>query len=95
MFNKLKQIKELRDKAKEIQSALSQVVVDIEHKGINVQMDGNQQVRFIKISDALMADKVKLEVALADAMNESIKKVQKEMAMHLQKMGNLDLPGLS
>jgi DNA-binding protein YbaB len=95
MFSKLKQIKELRDKAKEIQGALSQVIIDVEHKGVTVQMDGNQQVRFVKISDELMADKVKLEVAMADAMNESIKKVQKAMAAHLQKMGNLDIPGLS
>lgn len=94
MFSKLKQIKELRDKAKEIQGALSQVIVDVEHRGITMQLDGNQNVRFVKVSDELMQDKVKLEVALADAFNESIKKVQKAMATHLQKMGNLDLPGL-
>lgn len=95
MFAKLKQIKDLRNKAKEIQGALAQVIIDVEHKGVTMQVDGNQHVRFIKISDELMQDKVKLEVALADAMNESIKKVQKAMATHLQKMGSLDIPGLT
>ena len=95
MFSKLKQIKDLRDKAKEIQTVLAQEIVDVEHKGVTIQMDGNQQVRFVKVSDALLTDKVKMEVALADAFNESIKKVQKVMAARLQKMGDLDLPGLT
>lgn len=96
MFNKLKQIKELRDKAKVIQGALAQEVIDVSYKGVTLQMDGNQQVKFVRITDdALLADKERLQTVLADAMNESIKKVQKAMAMKLSKMGDLGLPGLS
>ncbi len=96
MFNKLKQIKELRDKAKVIQGALAQEVVDVSYKGVTIQMDGNQQVKFVHVTDdALLADKERLQTVLADAMNESIKKVQKAMAMKLSKMGDLGLPGLS
>lgn len=95
MFSKLKQIKELRDKAKEIQGVLATEIVDTEYKGVSIQMDGNQQVKFVKVTDvALLQDKTRLEAVLADAMNESIKKVQKAMAMKLSKMGNLDLPGM-
>lgn len=96
MFNKLKQIKELRDKAKVIQGALAQEVIDVSYKGVTIQMDGNQQVKFVRITDdALLTDKERLQTVLADAMNESIKKVQKAMAMKLSKMGDLGLPGLS
>lgn len=94
MFSKLKQIKDLRDKAKTIQAALAQEVVEISHKGITMQMDGNQQVKFVKIDDALLSDKPRLESLLAEAMNEGIKKVQKAMAVKLSKMGDLGLPGL-
>lgn len=96
MFNKLKQIKELRDKAKEIQGMLSKEIIDVENKGVAIQMDGNQDVKFVKINDdGLLADKARLEKVLADTMNEGIKKVQKTMALKLSKMGDLGLPGLS
>lgn len=96
MFNKLKQIKELRDKAKEIQGMLSQEIIDVESKGVAIQMDGNQQVKFVKVNDdSLLSDKARLEKALAEAMNDGIKKVQKTMALKLSKMGDLGLPGLS
>lgn len=95
MFTKLKQIKNLRDKAKEIQSALAEEIVDVEYKGIKMQMDGNQKVKFVQISDEMMADKTRLESAMVDVINEGVKKVQKAMAAKLSKMGNLDLPGLS
>ena len=94
MFSKLKQIKDLRDKAKQIQSALAEEIIDVEHKGIQLQMDGNQNVKFVRIADDLMSDKARLETAMAETINESVKKVQKAMASKLSKMGNLDLPGL-
>ena len=58
-------------------------------------MDGNQKVHEITIDDSLMSNKDKLESALVDSFNETVKKVQKAMAMKLQKMGDIDLPGLS
>jgi len=95
MFNKLKQIKDLREKAKHIQSTLAQEMVEETHRGITIQMDGNQSVKSIRIEDSLLQDKTSLEANLADAINNTIKKVQKKMAMKLQQMGDLDLPGLS
>lgn len=95
MFSKLKQIKDLRDKAKEIQGMLAQEIIDLDYKGVSIQMDGNQNVKFVKVSDDLLTNKAKLESTLAEAMNESIKKVQKTMATKLSQMGNLDLPGLT
>ena len=95
MFGKLKQIKDLRDKAKMIQGALAEELIEVEHRGVTIQMDGNQTIKSIHLADNLMTDKTKLEVALADALNTTIKKVQKAMAYKLQKMGGLDIPGLT
>ncbi len=95
MFSKLKQIKDLRDKAKEIQGVLGKEIIDVEHKGITIQMDGNQQVKFVHVSDELMTNKARLESMMAEAMNEGIKKVQKTMATKLSQMGDLGLPGLN
>lgn len=94
MFSKLKQIKDLRDKAKIIQGALAEEIIDVEHKGIKMQMDGNQNVKFVQISDEMMQDKTRLEAALVDLINDGVKKVQKAMAAKLSKMDGLDLPGL-
>jgi len=95
MFNKLKQIKDLRTKAKSIQSTLAEEVIENETKGISITMDGNQQVQTIHVNDSLMSDKTRLEAAMVEAMNDTVKKVQKAMAKKLQDMGGLDLPGLS
>lgn len=94
MFSKLKQIKDLRDKAKIIQGALAEEIIDVEHKGIKMQMDGNQNVKFVQINDEMMQDKTRLEAALVDLINDGVKKVQKAMAAKLSKMDGLDLPGL-
>ena len=95
MFNKLKQVKDLRAKAKKIQATLAEEVVEETTKGITIRMDGNQNIKSIQIEDHLMNDKIRLESNMTDAMNSTIKKVQKKMAVKLQKMGGLDLPGLS
>lgn len=94
MFNKLKQIKDLRTKAKKIQATLGEEMVETTSKGIHLKMDGNQKVHSISIPSDLMQDKARLEAALVDSLNDSIKQVQKVMAKKLQKMGDLDLPGL-
>jgi DNA-binding protein YbaB len=95
MFNKLKQIKDLRDKAKEIQGALATEIIDVDYKGIQIQMDGNQVVKFVRISPDLLTNQSRLETLIAEAFNEGIRKVQKAMAHKLSKMGNMDIPGLT
>ena len=95
MFSKLKQVKDLRSKAKKIQATLAEEMIEETTKGITIRMDGNQKIHSIQFEDHLMNDKTRLEANLVDAMNSTIKKVQKKMAMKLQKMGGLDLPGLS
>ena len=51
MFNKIKQIKDLRDQAKTMQSAMAEIiVVGSGAKGnVMVTIDGNQQCQGVKI----------------------------------------------
>ena len=93
MFNKLKQFKDLRTKAKTIQSTLAQ-----EHAEgsagwgkVKVDIDGNQQVKSVTIDPSAMGDKTKLEELVRDAMNDGMQKIQKTMATKLKDVGGLDL----
>jgi len=91
MFNKLKQLKDLRSQAKEMQNVLGQEIITTEKGGIKITMNGNLEVISIAINEDLAKDS--LEGLLVDAINETIKKAQKVMAQKLQAMGGI--PGLS
>ncbi len=93
MFNKLKQFKNLKDRAKEIQNVLGK-----EHAEgtaawgkIKVLIDGNQRISSFSIDPSLLEDKTKLEGLLTEATNDAIQKVQKIMATKLREVGGLDL----
>ncbi len=93
MFSKLKQFKDIRDKAKVIQQALAEERVEgsAAWGKMKVIVDGNQRVVSASIDPDLMSDKTKLEGYMRDAVNDAIEKVQKLMASKLKDMGGLDL----
>ena len=97
MFSKLKQYKDLHDQAKKIQHVLKDVTV--EGSGgwgkVKVSMNGNQEVTSVSIDQELLADKAKLETAVKEAYNDTVKKAQRSMADAMKKSGGLNLPGLS
>ena len=97
MFNKLKQFNDLRKKAHTIKSKLAEEEITIEHRGIKLVMDGNQEVKEVTIEQSYFAHEKKgaLEHAMKDAMNEAVKKVQRVMAQKMRDMGELNIPGLS
>lgn len=90
MFNKLKQIKDLRDQAKTMQGALAEIMVVGQAKGgkVMITIDGNQKVQGVKIEDDL--DRDKIADGVKDAFNDASKKLQKEMASKMKDMGGLD-----
>lgn len=97
VFSRLKQFKELRSKAKQIQEKLSQETIHVEGaKGkIHLIMDGNQKVLSLDIDPELLdpQNKKSLEEDLKKLYNEAIKKVQRIMAQKVQK-GEIELPKL-
>lgn len=99
MFNKLKQVKDLRDQAKKLQGALSgeSAVGEAAWGKVKITIDGNQNIQSVDIDpEFLSADKkADLEKAIMEASNDAIKKIQKVMAKKIQSMGGLDLPGMN
>jgi DNA-binding protein YbaB len=90
MFNKLKQLKDLRDQAKTMQSMLAQESVTVERSGIIIIMNGNLEITSITIKETL--DNEKLAREMKEGVNDAIKKIQRIMATKMQQMGGF--PGL-
>jgi DNA-binding protein YbaB len=91
MFNKLKQVKDLRSQAKNMQGMLAQEKITVEKNGITVEVDGNMEIKEIKISEGISKDK--LGGALKNAINDALKKAQRIMAEKMRsEMGGI--PGL-
>ena len=92
MFNKLKQIKDLRHQAKTLQNTLANEKINVDKRGISLAFNGNLEIVEIKIADEAKAN---LEENLKSAFNDGIKQVQKVMAKKMQDMGGLpDLQNL-
>jgi len=98
MFNKLKQFKDLRSQAKQMQDVLAQETVYADSAGGKVQvvMDGNQHVNGVTIDPELLTPdrKTDVERGVQDAVNSAVKKAQMAMAKKAREMGNLNLPGM-
>ncbi len=92
MFEKLKQIKDLRSQAKTMQNALAGESVTAEKGGVKITMDGNMDVKSVVIADGMT--KAQIEVATRDAINETVKQIQKVIAQKMQSMGGLGNFGL-
>lgn len=97
MFEKLKQFKDLREKAKNLQSALANEKV--EGTGawgkVKVAMDGNQSVTAVDVHAELLrpSEKSKLEGGIKEALNDALKKAQRKMMDKMKEMGGL--PGMN
>ncbi|MDD5527451.1 MAG: YbaB/EbfC family nucleoid-associated protein [Patescibacteria group bacterium] len=90
MFEKLKQLKDLRDKAKTLQNALGAETISADKNGIKITMDGNMNVSAVVLEKEM--NKEELEKKLPDAINDVIKKTQRVMAEKMRAMGGL--PGM-
>lgn len=91
MFNKLKQLKDLRSTAKTMQDALSTERVEEEKGGVKIIMNGNMEILSVVINDGMTKEAI--EISVKNSVNETIKKAQRLMAKKLQDMGGF--PGLN
>jgi DNA-binding YbaB/EbfC family protein len=98
MFNKLKQFKDMREQAKNLQNELSKESISASSSGVNLTLDGNLAMTQLSIGIEMMSpDKQKkLEDAIKDAYSDALKKIQRKMAMKMKEMGGLpNIPGLN
>jgi len=82
MFDKIKQMMEMRQEAAKLQTMFE--AERIEHTGahgkIKVLMNGKNEIMELVINPDLMGDKAYLERLVKDTVNDAIKTVQKQMA---------------
>ena len=97
LFNKLNQIKDLREQAKNLQNQLAQESITIEKHGVTLVMDGNQKITKLDINNELLAPerKERLENLLIEVHDEAIRKVERLMAEKIRQSGNFNIPGIS
>lgn len=97
MFNKLKQIKDLRSQAKQVQNTLERETVHADACGgkVNVVMDGTQKIMAVEIAPELLVpgEREKVQSAIKDAVNGASKKVQNLMAQKMRS-GELKMPDI-
>lgn len=93
MFSKLKQFKDIRDRAKTLQSALATEKAEgsAGWGKVKVTLDGNQKVVSVSIDQEVMNDREKLEGMVKDAVNDGMEKIQKILSTKMKDLGGLDL----
>lgn len=91
MFNKLKAIKDVRSQAKQIEKALASITSTGSAKGLTITINGKQEVIDVLVADTF--DMKNLADAIKGAMNEAMKKIQKDAQKAIQEAGGM--PDLS
>ena len=86
MFDKLKMLKQ----AREMQKKMKEITTKTEYNGIEIEMNGKQEIIDLKISESLFDDQGKLTRFMKDGINKAINDSQKEMAVKMQgEMGGM------
>ena len=91
VFSQLKQIKDLRSKAKQMQEEMAEQVAEgtSEWGKIKIKMDGNMQVLSVDIDEALIGNKEKIESGIKAAFADAMKQIQKVMVEKMRASGTL------
>jgi len=77
MFDKLKQLKQLKD----LQSAAKKEVAEVEREGVRVVVDGNMEILEIHLNPDI--ETIKQEKLLQDCLNEAMKKIKIALAQKM------------
>jgi len=90
VFSQLKQIKDLKKQAKEMQDQLKDIEETIDvgwSDKVTITMDGNQEITKVKVDKGLLDPKnqEKLQDLILEAVNKVNKKIKKIMAEQMMK----------
>lgn len=80
MFDKMKQLYDLKKQADQMKKELETEVLDVEHGGVKVRINGAQKILNLDFDDGTDRDKVK------DAVNKANDEAQKVAAKKMQGM---------
>ncbi len=96
MGDLMKQAQQMQERMKEAQEAVKNLEVQGESGAglVRVTMSGNHDVTSVELDDSLMQeDKELLEDLLAAAVNDAVRKVERESREKMSELtGGLDLP---
>lgn len=87
MFDKMKQMYELKKQADQMKKELQSEVIDVTHGDVTVKVDGTQKILKLDYPESIDPDKVK------DAINKAMDEVQKIAAKKMQ--GMMGMGGMS
>ncbi len=96
MFDKMKQLMEVKKQADQLKRELENLTVEInEVNGIKLSINGAQKFQSIEIENSLLerGNKEKLEMDLLNSVNVAIKKSQNLAAQKMTQMTGLNIPG--
>jgi DNA-binding protein YbaB len=87
MFNKLKQIKDMRDQGKQMKAMLDEIIVvgGGANNAVMITMNGSHDVLGVQVQEG--ADKATLERAIKEAIGDANKKLQQELMKVMQANG--------
>lgn len=89
MFNKLKELKDLRNQGKKMKSMMDEIVVVGGSGGnkVMVTLNGSHEMLGVQIDEEL--DRAKIADAFKEAYADAAKKLQSEMMKKMKEMGGL------
>jgi DNA-binding YbaB/EbfC family protein len=98
MFDKMKGLFEMQKKMQEVKRELEETNFDIQSSDglVKITMNGAQEVQGVSVKDNLSEpEKARLDSALKDTFNRSIKRSQEIAAAKMREVTGLNIPGLT
>ncbi|MDR2616743.1 MAG: YbaB/EbfC family nucleoid-associated protein [Endomicrobium sp.] len=97
LFKMAKEAMAMRSKLSEMDKKLKAKIIEVEHKGIKIQVNAKNEFLSLNIPEDLLAEKKeKLEKHILAAFQEAGKKAQTVMAEEAKSLtGGLKIPGLN
>ncbi len=96
MFDKMKQLMEMKKQAEQIKKELDAHILEInEVRGIKIVINGSQEFQSIEIESGLLNpdNKKRFENEMLHSVNTAVKKAQHAAASKMKNMTGLNLPG--
>ncbi|MBI3314974.1 MAG: YbaB/EbfC family nucleoid-associated protein [Candidatus Omnitrophica bacterium] len=98
MFDKIKQMMELRKQADKLKKELGAVIIEVSDvRGIKVVINGAQVFQSVDIDAGLLnaGNKNRLQMDLLRSINTAVKKSQQAAANKMRNTPGLNIPGLT
>ncbi|MEI7998455.1 MAG: YbaB/EbfC family nucleoid-associated protein [Candidatus Omnitrophota bacterium] len=98
MFDKVKEMLELRKKGELLKKELEKVVIEVNDvRPIKIVINGAQVFQSVEIDESLLspANKNRIQMDLLRSLNTAIKKSQQAQVNKMKNMPGFNFPGLS